>query len=109
MLTHVIYYLRMLLRYYRERGSIMDKLNFSGDFYEKLIDDDDTFIAIVVTGIVYWILPEITWTNDTAFFGGLFIYMAVFSCTHFALNKIKEHRSKKYTTIKLERERRDVS
>ena len=78
----------------------MSNLKSLDDIYTRLVTiDDETFISVIGTGIIFKILPKSTWSNMQAFFGVLVIYIAVWSSVHFIKAKIKQRKESRYFTV----------
>lgn len=70
-----------------------------GNLFERLLRDDETCVSIILTGVVCKFLPYAEFTGVEAFFVLLFIYMAVFSATHYVMDIIEKRKADRYITV----------
>lgn len=82
----------------------MKSRRISGDLFERLLNDDESVVSLIVTGVLFKILPDAEWNNIQAFLGVLTVYMAVFSVIHYSLEKYFQYREKKNFTERTGRE-----
>ena len=70
-----------------------------GNLIDRILRDDETSVSVVMTGVVYMMLPELECTNLENFFIFILVYIAVFTAVHYIMDRIEKRKSSRYITV----------